>query len=183
METMVNFKKLEVTGVTKEEALAKAPFEAKTDATQAYKNWKKQQVNGITEADTKAFMVEYLAKKTKNVTGAGCYITVEPAVLDTRERPYSFKDKKNELGARKYQTVYQLTDAATGVVLAETNDTKAKAKELARSLYTKKGFRGNIICTYAKKVVDGEPIAFETSYTPSKGSHMGTYIVFGIERA
>ena len=44
METkVINFKKLEVTGATKEEALAKAPFQIIGDATQAFKNWKKKQ--------------------------------------------------------------------------------------------------------------------------------------------
>lgn len=74
-----------------------------------------------------------------------------------------------------------MIDRATGSVIAETNETKAKAKEIAKSLYSK-GFKGNIICTYTKQVVDGEPIAFEAEYTPSKSSRVGSYLVFGIER-
>ena len=181
MVQMMNFKRMEVSGATKEEALAKAPFTVMGDATQAYRAWRKKQVNGVTDADKKQFMLDYLTKKSKNVEGIGFSITIESAVADTRERPYSIKDKKNEKGARKYKTTYQLRDAVTDVVLAETDKTKAKAKELAKALYTEDGFKGDIICTYTKQVVDGEPVAFEVSYAPSKSSRPGVYVVFGIE--
>lgn len=182
MAQIMNFKRMEVVGATKEEALAKAPFDIMGDATQAYKSWLKKQVNGVTDADKKQFMLDYLTKKSKNVAGVGFVITQEAAVADTRERPYRIDDVKNEKGARKYKTIYQLIDSATGAVVAETDETKAKAKELAKELYTKRGFKGNLICTYTKQVVDGEPIAFKASYTPSKSSRVGTYLVFGIER-
>lgn len=182
MAQIMNFKKLEVTGATKEEALAKAPFDIMGDATQAYKLWKKKQTGGITEADKRAFMLDYLTKKSKNVAGVGFSITVESAVADTRERPYTINDVKNELGARKYKTVYVLRDKATGVELARTDETKAKAKEIAKKLYTEKGLKSNIVCTYTKQVVEGQAVAFTVEYTPSKSSHVGTYVVFGIER-
>ena len=182
MTQIMNFKRMEVTGATKDEALAKAPFDIMGDATQAYKIWKKKQVNGVTDADKKQFMLDYLSKKSKNVVGVGFSITLESAVADSRERPYSIHDKKNESGARKYKTTYQLIDKTTGSVIAETNETKAKAKEIAKDLYVDKGFKGNIICTYTKQVVDGEPIAFEVEYTPSKSSRVGSYLVFGVER-
>ena len=51
MTQIMNFKRMEVTGATKDEALAKAPFDIMGDATQAYKIWKKKQVNGVTDAD------------------------------------------------------------------------------------------------------------------------------------
>ena len=62
MAQFLNFKVMEVTGATKEEALEKAPFDIMGDATQAYKIWKKKQVNGVTEADRKQFMLDYLSK-------------------------------------------------------------------------------------------------------------------------
>ena len=182
MTQFLNFKVTEVTGATKEEALAKAPFDIMGDATQAFKIWKKKQTQAITEADKRQFMLDYLSKKSKNVAGVGFVITQESAVSDTRERPYKINDVKNESGARKYKTTYQLIDEATGAVIAETNETKAKAKEIAKELYTEHGFKGNLTCTYTKQVVDGEPIAFKAQYTPSKSSRVGTYLVFGIER-
>jgi hypothetical protein len=182
MTQVMNFKKMEVSGATKEEALSKAPFDIMGDATQAFKIWKKKQVNGVTEADKKQFMLDYLNKKSKNVAGVGFSITLESAIADSRERPYTIHSKKNESGARKYKTTYQLIDKATGAVLAETNETKAKAKEIAKDLYANKGFKGNLVCTYTKQVVDGEPIAFEAEYTPSKSARVGSYLVFGVER-
>ena len=174
MAQFLNFKVMEVTGATKEEALNKAPFDIMGDATQAYKLWKKKQVNGVTEADKKMFMLDYLNKKSKNVTGVGFAITLESAVADTRERPYRIDDVKNELGARKYKTIYQLVDKATGKVLAQVDGTKAKAKEM--------DYKGILVCTYTKQVVDGQPTAFTATYTPSKSSRVGSYLVFGIER-
>ena len=53
MAQIMNFKRMEVNGATKEEALAKAPFDIMGDATQAYKIWKQKQVNGVTDADKK----------------------------------------------------------------------------------------------------------------------------------
>ena len=182
MAQIKNFKRMEVTGATKEEALAKAPFDIMGDATQAYKIWKKKQVNGITEADKRQFEIDYLAKRSKSIDGAGFYIVEEAAVADTRERPYRVNDVKNGMGARTYKKIYQLLDKATGRVLAETDETKAKAKEIAKALYTEQGFKGDIVCTYTKQVVNGEPIAFTVSYAPSKSSRIGTYHVFGYER-
>lgn len=182
MAQIMNFKRMEVNGATKEEALAKAPFDIMGDATQAYKIWRKKQVNGVTDADKKEFMLEYLAKKSKNCAGVGFSITIESAVADTRERPYKIEDVKNDKGARKYKTIYQIVDKASGKVLAQTDETKAKAKEIAKALYTDKGFKGDLICTYTKQVVDGEPTAFTATYTPSKSSRVGSYLVFGIER-
>ena len=180
MAQIMNFKRMEVTGATKEEALAKAPFDIMGDATQAYKMFRKKQVNGITDADKKQFMLDYLAKKSKNAPGIGFYITLETAIVDTRERPWAFHDTKNTKGKRKYVTTYQLVDKATGTVMAETNETKAKAKELAKELF-KGGFKGTIVCTYTKQVVEGEPVAFEADYAPSKHTRNGRYLTFGIK--
>jgi hypothetical protein len=182
MTQIMNFKRMEVSGATKEEALAKAPFDIMGDATQAYKIWRKKQEKGVTDSDKKQFMLDYLAKKSKNCAGVGFSITLESAIADTRERPYAIHDVRNEKGTRHYKTVYQIIDRATGSVLAETSETKAKAKELAKALYTEKGFKGNLICTYTKQVVDGEPTAFTVEYAPSKSSRIGNYLVFGVER-
>ena len=182
MAQIMNFKRMEVNGAPKEEALAKAPFDIMGDATQAYKIWRKKQVNGVTDADKKEFMLEYLAKKSKNCAGVGFSITIESAVADTRERPYKIEDVKNDKGARKYKTIYQIIDKATGAVIAQTDETKAKAKEIAKALYTDKGFKGDLICTYTKQVVDVEPTAFTATYTTSKSSRVGSYRGCGIER-
>lgn len=171
---------LEVTGLTKKEALGKAPIAIMGDATQAYKNWLKKQENGVTEASKKQFYLDYLQKKSKNVPGVGYSITVESAVEDTKQRPYKITDVKNEQGKRKYQTIYQIINKNTGEIMGSVDSTKAKAKEKVKEIY-KKGFRGSVVVKYTKQVVGGEPIAFTADYAPSKSSHVGTYIVFGVE--
>ena len=76
MTQIMNFKRMEVNGATKEEALAKAPFDIMGDATQAYKIWRKKQVNGVTDSDKKQFMLDYLSKKSKNCAGVGFSLTL-----------------------------------------------------------------------------------------------------------
>lgn len=175
----LNFKKLDVVGATKQEALDKAPFKVLYDATQAYNNWKKKQTV-ITDANVKDFMQEYLQKKTKNAPGVGCSITVESAVVDTRERPYKITDVKNEKGKRKYSTIYTIKDCNTNEIIAKCDETKAKAKEIVKDLI-KNGFKGKAVCYYSKEVTEGEPIAFYAEYSPSKNTKPGIYTVFGIE--
>lgn len=207
MTQFLNFEVMEVNGATKEEALAKAPFSIMGDATQAFKNWKAKQVGGVTEADKKQFMLDYLTKKSKNCAGVGFAITLESAVKDTRMRPYTMVKHKNEDGARKFATVLVAYDKATGTPLIETpvkhvqakdkdgnllkNEdgtpkmvwkpgTKSTAEGLVKALYTDKDYKGNIICKYEKKVVEGDPVAFEVNYTPSTNCKVGSYLVFGI---
>lgn len=191
MEKIMNFKRMEVTGTTKEEALANAPFGIQGDATQAYRNARKACRGAWTDADTKQFMLDYLAKKSKNLPGVGFSITVESAVADTRERPYTKRDVKNEQGARKWTTVFQIYEnlgtaekPRRGELLVEAaGNTKAEASNSAKALYTEKGLHKNIVCYYTKQVTEGEPIAFTMDYTPSKSSRVGTYLVFGIENS
>ena len=176
MENVVNFKRVELMGSTKDEALAKAPFNIMGDATQAYKNWKK---TATADSDVNDFYRKYLKEKSKNVSGVGFSITIDPAVLDSRERPWKIEDVKNEKGKRKYSTVLELRDTKTGAVLGKISGTKAEAKELAKKLI-KDGYKGELTAFYSKQVAEGEPKAFTAKYTPSKSSHAGTYVVFGI---
>lgn len=182
MTQIMNFKKMEVTGATKEEALEKAPFDIMGDATQAYKRWCKEQVNGVTETDKKQFMLDYLAKKSKNCTGVGFSITIESAVADTRERPYSIEDIKNDKGVRKYKTVYRWIDDRTDKIVVECDTTKADAKNALKREYSENGYKGNAHLVMDKKCVEGQAVVAKAKYTPSKSSRIGSYIVFGIER-
>ena len=184
MEKVIGMKKLEVCGATKEEALAKAPFNVTlpgADCTAALRNAKKAHVGAWTDADMKVFMAEQLAKKTRNTAGNGCYIVIESAVADTRERPYTIEDIKNENGARKYKTVYRWIDDKTGEIVVEVDTTKAEAKNALKKAYTDKGYKGNASLEMVKKCVEGQAIVAKAKYTPSKSSRIGTYLVFGIE--
>ena len=174
---MANFKTVEVKGYTKNEAISNAPFQVIRDATQAWIKAGKP----ITEKPLKEFCAEYLAKFTKYAQGVGCSITVEAGSADTRERPYTVKDVKNEKGKRKFKKAFQLIDKETGEILGTSFGTKKDAQDLGKELYTKKGFKGNITCKIVHEVVEGEVVAFEIDYTPSKSAKVGTYICFGVE--
>lgn len=176
----MNFKSVVVVGATKEEALAKAPFSTiMKDATQAYKNWAAKQQT-ITPADEKQFYLDYTAKNSKNAPGVGFSITKIAAVADTRERPYTIEDVKNEKGKRKYKTIYNWIDDTTGASVVKVDTTKKEAKDAIKKLYASGEYKGNATLYMTKDVVEGEPIAAKAKYTPSKNSKNGTYIVFGI---
>ena len=184
METKVlNFKKLEITGVSKEVAIedANLGYNIMGDATQAYKHWVATKSGAITEKDVKQFMLDYLQKKSKSIEGIGYAITIEGAVADTRERPWTITDVKNEKGKRKYTTTYRLVDDATGATIGTSQETKAAAKNVAKDLIAN-GFHGKGTCYYDKVVTEGEPVAFKFEYTPSKSAKNGRWLVFGIER-
>lgn len=183
MEKVMNFKRVEVSGATKEEALASAPFNVNlpgADCTQALRNAKKAHVGAWTDADMKLFMADQLAKKTRNTAGNGCYIVIESAVADTRERPYTIEDIKNEDGARKYKTVYRWIDDKTGDIVAEVDTTKADAKNAIKKMYTDKGYKGSASLEMVKKCVEGQAVVAKAKYTPSKSSRPGVYLTFGI---
>lgn len=190
MENVMNFKKIDVFGATKEEALANAPFGIQGDATQAWRNARKAHTGVWGEANNKQFMLDYLAKKSKNIPGVGFYITVESAVADTRERPYKMEDVKNEQGARKWKTFYEWIDDATGLTVVKVDSTKADAKAALKACYTGENkkyaenpYKGNAHCRMVKEVVEGQDIVATSTYSPSKNTRNGQYIVFGIANA
>lgn len=186
MATILNFKKVEVSGATKDEALAKAPFNTiMKNATQAYKNWVEKQTEGITEAAKKDWMLSYIEKESKNAPGVGFYIVDRAAVVDTRERPYKYENIKRE-GTTKNLTTYVFVDDATGVEVykktstPEKRATKAEAIQEMKEFIAGGGFKGTATLYSRKEEAVPTPLG-KITYTPSKASHMGTYTVFGIE--
>ena len=182
--TILNFKKVEVVAESKEAAIAKIEdslFHVNGDATQAYKNWKAKQTQGITERDVKAFMLDYLAKKGKNCPGAGYIITMDGAVGDTRERPYKIEDVKNEQGKRKFKSFYKWMDKATNTVVCQVDTNKADAKNAIKELYKSGEYKGNAVLVKTKDVVEGQAIVATVQYTPSKSCKNGSYTAFGLE--
>ena len=176
----VNFRKLEVSGVTKEEALASAPFSViMKDATQAYKKARAKK-SSWSENDLKEFCMAYTEAQSKNAPGVGFSITLESAVSDTRERPYKFTDIKNEDGKRKYKKYYVCYDVETGMEVCRVDTTKADAKAALKELYATGDYRGHAKCVLEKKVTEGQEVVFEAEYAPSKGSRPGRYLVFGV---
>lgn len=179
-EVFLNFEVIEVTAPSREEAATKLPFSIMKDATMAFNNWKKKQEGAITEYMKKAWMIEYLETHSKNAPGVGFTITLEPAVADTREHPYSIIDVKNTQGRRTFSRVFQLVDAETHKILALVEGTKLEASKVAKKLI-EDGFKGEIEAYITHHVTEGEKLAFKARYTPSKNAHDGTWIAFGIK--
>lgn len=182
MEKMISFKRVEVMGATKEEALAKTPFEKPDfrNATQKFKNWKEKQVNGVSDADIKQFMLDYLASETKNAPGVGCYIVLKSASKDTRKRPYEAESIKGE-GTRGWKTYHVWRDDETGNEICSVDSTKADAFAKMKKLYCDGKFKGNVTLYPEKRVVKGSPIEGKMKYTPSKSANVGRFLCFGIE--
>lgn len=178
---MNNFKTVEVKAFSKSEAKKQAVdnngIQVIRDATQAWVKAGKP----ITNSALKEFCADYLTKYTKFAQGIGCMIVVDGGVADTRERPYTTVDVKNTKGKRKFKRAFQLVDKETGEILGVSLGTKKEAQDLGKNLYIKNGYKGNIIAKVVHEVIEGETIAFEMTYTPSKATKLGSYLVFGVE--
>jgi hypothetical protein len=180
---ILNFVKQEVVAANKEEAkelIEENLFHVNGDATQSFKNWKEKQTGMITERDIKEFMLEYLSKKSKNCPGAGYMITMESAILDTRERPYKITNVKNEEGKRKTKKQYKWIDNETNLVIGQVDTNKADAANLFKEL-CKEGYKGKARCEIQYDVVEGNSIVMQGEYAPSKNTKNGTWIAFGIK--
>lgn len=180
MAQILNFKKVEVSGATKEEALEKSPFTMMGNATQAFENFKKNHPKGITETDVQEWMLAQLKEKTKMLPGAGLYIVRDAAVKNTRKRSYEYKNLKNTEGSRKFEKRSRWYDSVTGEVVAEAAATKKAAKTAIDKAYAD-GYTGNAILKVEAVCVKGQDILAETTYTPSKNTKPGIYVTFGIE--
>jgi hypothetical protein len=121
--------------------LSKHHFIISGDATQAYKKWEEKQEGVITDAMKRGVLhINYLKKKNNMAPGAGFAITVQSAVKDSRQRPYTVHDVKNEKGARESgRTTYEFIDDVTGVkLLVLLRTPKLRLKKLAKELISKR---------------------------------------------
>ena len=201
-QIMANFQKLEVSGSTKNEALARAPFEIMGDATQAFKMWKAKQ-DSVTDNDVRQFCIDYLAKKNpKNVRNVGYSITLQSAVADTRERPYKVENVVREGKRENDKTYIYLDDNNTEIARLGTEwgvlkDKEGNPKVDEETGKVKEGkirptkqeaaaFLKELISEHRKNIhvdevrVDPDATVLKGYYTPSKSSKKGTYLVFGI---
>ena len=147
------------------------PYEVKFDATQA---WKKVKDNpGFS---LKEFAKDYAEKKIKGASGVGFVITVDAAVEDVRSRPYKEKNEATT-GRRKWKTNYSIY-TPDNVLLGEA-DKKDEALKLAKKLIV--DAKVDLTIRVTKKVVEGQNIAAELVYSPTKGSKDGSFIFFAVE--
>ena len=174
MENNVFFKKTEVIGVTKDEAIRNAqPLNLRVDATQAYKKWAKE--NATNEDNVKEWMKDYLKKKKFTMPNDGAYIVLQTAVTDSRERPYKVEKPKYENRTHSPEKFYVLRDA-TGNEVGRTKtskDAEAKAKEFVAD------FKENVTINYEWVSKEKNSLYATVKYTPSKGSQACKLLVFG----
>lgn len=179
---IINFDKCEVVAESKEVAMAwvnENLVNYNGDATQAYNNWKEKQGGAVTERDVKEFMLNYLEKKTKCAPG-GYLICIDPAVKDTRERPYKVENVKGE-GKRKYKTTYVGIDNETGKTIGKWDTNKADALNAIKEMYKSGAYKGSGHLDKVKEVVEGQATVATFEYTPSKNTKKGTWLAFGIK--
>jgi hypothetical protein len=175
-------KSVSVRAYTKEQAIANSGLnlEVKFDASTA---WKNEEQPAAESTYFKAFAEDYLAKKLKGISGAGCIVTVEAGVADSRERPYKVENHVTD-GARKYKTVYvgliNSDKHGNGGSIVLTADTKNAAEEAAKLYVTEN--KQSVRVKIMKEVTVGKSVAVEVNYAPSINTTLGTYIVFGYER-
>lgn len=170
------FKKFEVIGTTKDEAIRNAaPLNLRVDATQAYKKWAKE--NATNEDNVKEWMTEYLKKKKFNMPNDGAYIVLQSAVIDTRERPYKVVKEKHEARTHTPEKFYVLRDA-TGHEVGREKTSKA-AEQAAKEFVSE--YKENVTINYEWVAKEKNALYATVEYTPSKGTVPCKLLVFGYQ--
>ena len=173
METF--FKKFEVIGTTKDEAIRNAnPLNLRVDATQAYKKWAKENVTN--EDNVKEWMVEYLKKKKFNMPNDGAYIVLQSAVLDSRERPYKVEKPKYEARTHTPVRVYVGRAQDTNEELFTEKTSKAAEQAAKEWVIDNKVGVDLVIETRMK---EKNSLYAKVNYVPSKGTQPCKLLVFG----
>ena len=164
---------IEIKAYTYAEAVAQAAergLKIVRNVTPSYKNQ-----NCPTGKELLDFGISMLEKhKLDGVTGVGVMCVVEDGKPDTRERPYTFKDHPTS-GERTKTRVYVVRTKDTDTFVGKAAD-KGSAVKLAKDAMVE--FKENMVCTIMYEVSD--PEAFTLEYTPTVGTKIGTYVVFGV---
>lgn len=199
------FKSVVVEGVTKEEALAKSGFNAESllDVTQSYKNYVAK--NGAPSAeDFKEWQIKLDQDRVKGAPGVGFVITLDKAVENKKENSFV---RRNAVRSKDTQvkrvSAFDLYagDKYLGRVWPEKSSrivTDSEGNKVERDFYTlnkKKGMdegvklanelglTEDVIGKYVKADINGNDVAFTLEYVPTKNTHNGKYIVFGVVNA
>ena len=173
METQTYFKKFEVIGTTKDAAMKESGLNLRVDATQSYKKWAKDHTTN--EDDVKEWMKDYLKKKKYTMPNDGAYIVLQPAVADSRERPYKVEKPKYEARTHSPEKFYVLRDPTGNEVGREKT---SKAAEQAAKEYVA-DFKESVTINYEWVSKEKNSLYATVKYTPSKGSQPCKLLVFG----
>ena len=176
METNnVFFKKFEVIGTTKDEAIRNAqPLNLRVDATQAYKKWSKE--TATNEDNVKEWMKDYLKKKKFTMPNDGAYIVLQSAVTDSRERPYKVEKPKYE--ARTHTPVRLYVGRAQDTNEELFTEKTSKAAEQAAKEWVIDNHVG-VDLVIETRMKEKNSLYAKVNYVPSKGTQPCKLLVFG----
>ena len=176
MDTNTVFRKFEVIGTTKDEAIRNAqPLNLRVDATQAYKKWAKENVTN--EDNVKDWMKDYLKKKKFTMPNDGAYIVLQTAVTDSRERPYKIETIKYDAKTHTAEHFYVLRDATGNEVGREK--TKKAAEQSMREYIS--DFKEDVFVYHEWAPKEKNALVMKGTYTPSKGTQPCKLLVFGYQ--
>ena len=173
MEQTTVFRKFETIGTTKDAAMLESGLNLRVDATQAYKKWAKENVTN--EDNVKEWMKDYLKKKKFTMPNDGAYIVLQPAVADSRERPYKVEKPKYDARTHTPERFYILRNAA-GAEIGRAKTSK-EAEQIAKEYVT--DFKESAFINIEYVTKEKNSLYAEVKYTPSKGSQPCKLLVFG----
>lgn len=173
---MSEFKIVKVEAFDKEEVQEHLDFDITRDATMAWKNAGKPK-----DEDLYQFCDDYLSKHTHFANGLGCIICVENGKPNKLARRYKVEKVKGE-GARKYKTAYIGVNTRTQQIMftVKSNDLK-EAENQAKMVYGDPKFTDDLEIQMVKLPTTGKVVR-KVNYMQSKGTKVGTYYCFGIEK-
>ena len=173
MEQTTVFRKFETIGTSKDVAMLESGLNLRVDATQAYKKWAKENVTN--EDNVKEWMKDYLKKKKFTMPNDGAYIVLQPAVADSRERPYKVEKYKYEARTHSPQKFYVIRDL-TGKEVGKEKTAKA-AEQTAKEYVT--DWKETVTISIEWKAKEKNSLFETVHYTPSKGTVPCKLLVFG----
>lgn len=169
-------RKLEIQAYTLDEAKIKAFEEGITVIYDATYRWRMHH-KPILSKELELFAAEVLADKGLfDFEGAGLIISVQTGRDNTKLCPSRLINERRK-GRCKCTRTIEIRRKDTDEVVGDAPN-KTKAIALARELIKEQ--RADL---YAKTVYKTDGIDFELLYNPSTKTHMGQYIVFGVDKA
>lgn len=172
---MANFRTIEITAFSAQEAMINGPFAAYAIGANCTQAWKKAGCPTDPEL-LNEFMEEQLEKKTKFGPGIGLYIVLEPGYRNKSNRPYKYNNKQIP-SYQKWNKSYLLLDDNNTIIREVTSKRRSDAVKAAREEYAN-GFQGNLNIRMIKSTADDDVVS-KFEYKPSKGTQLGKYLLFG----
>ena len=172
-------KKIEIKAYSLEEAKEKAVEMGLTVVRNVTQSWKNAK-SPVSDKDFKIFAVDMFEKqRLANTEGLGMIVCVVPGSQDTRKRPYEVVNNIVE-GKKQIERVYEVRRKDTNELIA-TAAKKSDAEDAAKKAMA--AVKTDLYCEIVYRVKEGKALAFEVKYVPSINAVLGTYIVFGNEKA